>query len=200
MKHSRSKSPKCSLDRDTYIVLFKDRSKIQDSAGNFLVTEFLTAKAGKYKYRITDSAAGTAGAAIKYATMSTFAFMFFLSLFHGYAVGSLWHFINMLQILSYLPLLNYDLPNDFRMVLTEYLSDDFFVLPFNLIPEFPYNPLNYLSVFITEPLNERFEDLDYESISFIFNFSDELLTWLSLLLIYIVLKVLESIAPKLGYL
>ena len=191
-------SPKCSLNRDTYIVLFKDRSKIQDLAGNYLATEFLTTKTREYKYRVTDEIAIIIGATIKYATISTFAFMLFLSVFHGHAVGSLWHFINMIQILSYLPLLNCDLPDNFRMVLTEYLSDDLFVLPFDIIPQFPYNPLNYLSAFITEPFNEKFEDLDYESISFIFNFSDELLTWLVLLLIYIALKVLEFIAPKLG--
>ena len=191
-------SPKCSLHRDTYIVLFNDRSKIQDLSGNSLATEFLTTKTGRYKYETIGGIENIIGATIKYATMSTFVFMLFLSIFHGYAVGSLWHFINMLQILSYIPILNCDLPYNFRIILTEYLSEDFFVLPFDIIPEFPYNPLNYLSVFITEPFNEKFEELDYESISFIFNFSDELLTWLFLFLIYIILKVLECIAPKLG--
>jgi len=191
-------SPKCSLDRDTYIVVFKDKSKIQDLAKNSLVTESLTVKTRRHNYEVIDEAAGTIGAVIKYTTTSTFIFMLFLSIFHGHAIGSLWNFINMLQMLSYLPLLNYGLPDNFRVVLTEYLSDDLFVLPFDMIPDFPYNPLNYLSAFITEPLNEKFEELDYESISFIFNFSDELLTWLFLLLIYIVLKVLECIAPKLG--
>jgi hypothetical protein len=191
-------SPKCSLDKDTYIVQFKDRSKIQDLAGNSLNTEFLTVKAGRFKYVLTDKAAGMLGATIKYATTGTFVFMLFLSLFHGYAIGSLWHFINMLQILSYLPILNCELPNNYRLVLTEYLSENFFTIPFDLIPEFPYNPLNYLSVFIVEPLNDRFKELDYESISFIFNFSEELLTWLVLLLVYIVLLILRCLAPNSG--
>ena len=190
--------PKCSLDRDTYIVQFNDRSRIQDLAGNSLATEFLTAKTGRHKYRTTDDTVGTLGAIIKYSLTSTFLLMLFLSIFLGLPIGSLWHFLNMLQILSYLPMLNYDLPDNFRTVLVEYLSGDFFALPFDMIPEFPYNPLNYLSVFITEPFNERFEELEYETISFIFNFSEGLLTWLTLLLIYIGLRVLQCIAPRFG--
>ena len=190
--------PECSLNKDTFIVQFKNRSKIQDLAGNSLATEFLAVKTRRYKRGITNSIAHIIGATIKYATMSTFIFMLFLSLFQGYVIDSLWHFINMLQILSYIPLLNCDLPNNFRIILTDYLSGDLFVLPFDMIPEFPYNPLDYLSVFITEPLNERFGDLNYESISFIFNFADELLTWLTLLLIYIGLRVLQCIAPTFG--
>eukprot|EP00826_Nyctotherus_ovalis_P018376 TRINITY_DN15501_c0_g1_i13.p1 TRINITY_DN15501_c0_g1~~TRINITY_DN15501_c0_g1_i13.p1 ORF type:complete len:281 (+),score=54.01 TRINITY_DN15501_c0_g1_i13:379-1221(+) len=171
-------SPKCSFDRggNTYIVHFKSNWLIEDTSGNALATNTLTAKAQKYEYAESEEAAAAVGAVIKYTTLGTFVFMVFLSLFQGYAVSSFCHFINMLQILSYLPVLNCELPSNYRIVLTEYLSDQIVALPFSLIPEFPYNPLNYLTVFLTEPLNEKFEEMDFESVSFIFNFSEELLS------------------------
>jgi len=95
--------------------------------------------------------------------------------------------------------LDCNVPNIFKLLLTEYLTITKVAIPFNLIPDFPFNPLSQLTRFLTEPLNERFGELNYESISFIFNFSEELLTWIVLGLIYLLLKVLYKRAPEFLY-
>lgn len=194
-------APKCSFDRsgNTYVVHFKDTHLIQDKGSNALSTSTLEAKALKYQYAESEEAVRTIGTVMKYTTVGTFGLMLFLSVFQGCAVGSFWHFVNMLQVLSYLPVLDCVLPDNYRMIVTNYLSEELVTIPFDLIPEFPYNPLNYLAVFLTEPFNENFKEMDFESVSFVFNFSDELLTWLSLGLVYFALHVFALLAPQWGY-
>jgi len=177
---------------------FENKEFITDLSGNPLEAEALKIKLPKSTHEESEGIKAI-GEAINAASTYTVIVILGLSLFQGYAVGSLWSFINMVQIISYIPLLDCNIPNIFRLLLTEYLTVRKIAIPFNLVPDFPYNPLSELTRFLTEPLNEKFEELEYVSISFILNFSEELLTWIVLGLTYLLLKVLYKRAPKFLY-
>jgi len=177
---------------------FENKEFITDLSGNPLETEVLKIKLPKFTHEESELMKAI-GEAINIASTYTIIVILGFSLFQGHAVGSLWDFINTVQIVSYIALLNCNIPNIFRLLLTEYLTIREVVIPFKSIPDFPFNPLSQLTRFLTEPLNEKFEELEYESISFIFNFSEELLTWIVLGLTYLVLKILYKRAPKFLY-
>jgi len=177
---------------------FENKEFITDLSENPLETEVLKIKLPKSTHEESEGIKAIGGT-INAASTYTIIVILGLSLFQGYAIGSLWHFINMVQIVSYISLLNCNIPNIFKLLLTEYLTVRKVAIPFNSIPDFPFNPLSQFTRFLTEPLNEKFEKLEYESISFIFNFSEELLTWILLGLTYLVLKVLYKRAPKFLY-
>lgn len=191
--------PKCSLKRaDICTVTFKNRMVITDLSGNSLETETVKAKLPEHRFTSSEAALVAAGTAISAASTGTLVFALGVSLLQGYAVGSLWHFVNMVQILSYIPLLNGCVPANYKIVLTDYLAVKSIVLPFDVLPDF-FDPLSHLSRFLTDPLNEKFSELDYESISFIFNFGDEMLTWIVLGLLYLLLILVGRIIPKFLY-
>ena len=177
---------------------FENKEFITDLSENPLETEVLKMKLPKFTHEESEGIKAIGGT-INAASTYTIIVILGLSLFQGQAVGSLWDFINMVQMVSFIPLLDCNIPNIFRLLLTEYLTITKVVIPFNSIPDFPYDPLSQLTRFLTEPLNEKFEELGYESISFIFNFSEELLTWIVLGLTYPLLKVLYKTAPKFLY-
>jgi len=177
---------------------FENKEFITDLSENPLETEVLKMKLPKFTHEESEGIKAI-GETINAASTYTIIVILGLSLFQGYAIGSLWHFINTVQIISYIPLLNCNIPNIFRLLLTEYLTVRKVAIPLNSIPDFPFNPLSQFTRFLTKPLNEKFEKLKYESISFIFNFSEELLTWILLGLTYLLLKVLYKKAPKFLY-
>lgn len=193
--------PECSLKKgqSVYEVNFAHPWLITDLSGNHLMSDTKRVKTGGYLYKPSGALLALVGGILDYGGASTGYFLFAASVFQGQAVGSFWHFINMVQILSYLPLLNYNLPDNFRFILTDCLTIKKVVIPFNSIPELPFNPLDYLAVFITDPLNEKFAALDYESVSFIFNFAEELTTWLLLAGAYVLLKLLMCFDFSIGY-
>jgi len=193
-------TPECPLKMLVFDkIFFKNLKFITDLSDNALATEAIRVKTQKYTHEEADFAAKTAGEIINILTIITLIFMLGLTSFQISAVGSLWHFINMIQILSYIPLLNCNIPSNYMLLLTDYLTAKKLAIPLDLIPDSPLNPFSYLSEFMTEPLNERFAEFDYESTSFIFNFAEELSTWLLLGLLYLLLIISAWLFPKFGY-
>ncbi len=102
----------------------------------------------------------------------------------------------MLQILSYIPAIGCQIPSNLQVFLTEYLAVAKMTVPLKALPGFIPNPLGWLGDFLTVPVNLRFSICGYESVSFIYNFADQLLTWVLLAVGYIALCLLTSILPK----
>ena len=169
-------SPKCSLNNDLYTVKFNNIFLITDLVDNHLSKDTLQIKAYGYTYKDEIISLKVAGSIINYSSLIIVVVMIGLSIFQSMAVGSVWNFVNMIQMLSYLPILDCYIPDNLEIFLTEYITAKSIVIPFNIIPDFPYNPLKYLELFLTDPFNETFGELDFESINFIYNFADELLT------------------------
>jgi len=195
--------PNCSLQSNAqvFIVKFNEPKYIIDNGNNHLLTPVLTVRSFRFIYISPGEAAAleATGSAFSGSSLLTFALMLGISMLQSAAIGSFWAFVNMVQILAYLPVISVEIPTNLEIFLTQYLTVNKMVFPFKLLPNIPYNPLNYLWVFITKPLNDRFILSGYETLSFIMNFSEELLTWIMLFFFYLLLKVLTAIIPKTTY-
>ena len=193
-------SPKCNIiaKGNYYLLKFNNPSLIKDLNNNSLVTNLFKVKPLEYRYKPIESSVILVGSIINYASLFILWFMIIISIFQSIAVGSVWNFVNMLQMISYLPILNLHIPSNLEIVLTEYLRAKEAVIPLRMLPDFIWNPLKYLAIFVTESFNEKFELLEYDTISFIVNYFEDLLTWLILLLVYVFLILLGYTCPKLG--
>ena len=190
----------CSLKgkAETVFVRFERSELIKDLGNNALSNKLLQAAMLRYIYVSDSQAAAISGAGSSFtaSSLATFGLVIGVSLLQSAAVGSFWVFVNMLQILSYVPAINCDFPYNLEVFLTDYLSVSKVSFPFAILPSWVPNPLSYVSRFVTTPFNSRFLLCGYESFNFIYNFADQLLTWLLVLLFYIVLRVLTWLIPE----
>jgi len=182
----------CGLkgNAEIFYVNITDPYLITDPGKNKLLNNLLEVRSKRFLY-ISDAekeiVVGT-GETFDFSTMITLGLVVCASLLQSAAVESFWAFLNMVQILSYVPLITCDLPHNLEIFLTEYLSASKISLPFHLLPDWVPQPLDYLKEFITEPLNARYLIAGYQSISFVYNFAEQLCTWVLLLLFYSLLK------------
>ena len=79
--------------------------------------------------------------------------------------------------------------------INNYLSVIDISFPFYLIPIDFINPIYWLSDFITPPFNTKFLESGFQSVSIIYNFANQIWTWLTLILIYFILKFLVWVLP-----
>jgi len=191
--------PKCSLKENAalYIVEFIQPKMITDTTDNSLATPILTVRSKRSVYisageKVVVDAAGTA---FDSSSLLTFVFLLGFSVFQSIAMGSFWAFINMLQMISYLPIIDCMLPYNFETLLNEYLTIKRVSIPLKMMPDFIYNPLALFAAFLTKPFNSRFVMSGYDSLSFIFNFSEELFTWICVAFLYLALTILTRIIP-----
>eukprot|EP00826_Nyctotherus_ovalis_P014886 TRINITY_DN14188_c0_g3_i1.p2 TRINITY_DN14188_c0_g3~~TRINITY_DN14188_c0_g3_i1.p2 ORF type:complete len:232 (-),score=31.38 TRINITY_DN14188_c0_g3_i1:70-765(-) len=183
---------------DDYVVHFKDTLLIIDLALNKLSTDTIQARILRYLY-MSNTEQGYSegiGSVFNSSSLITFGLMIFISLFQSASVAAFWSFLNMVQQLSYLPTLNCLLPSNLSVFLIDYMNVKKMAIPLELLPDFELNPLNYMADFLIAPFSEQFSFAGYESLSFIFNFVDELLTWFLLCLLYILLSFLCSLTTK----
>jgi len=182
----------CTLDGyEKYQLKFNNSDDITDLYGNNLLCNSYSIKALPYKYLKKDDQVlvDNIGTAFSFFTLLTLFVLICINLLQSTILGSFWAFINMIQIIFYVPLINCVLPANFEYFLTNYLSACRIVIPFNLLPSWIPRPQDFLTQFLTVPFNERFLDMGYASLSFIYNFADELMTWILLLFFYILLKI-----------
>jgi len=105
----------------------------------------------------------------------------------------------MVQLLSYIPLINGQLPPNMELFIGRYLSVGAIKIPFRSFPSFIPNPLSLLTAFVTNAFNDRFQLFGFESVSFIWNFAEQLATWLIMLVTYLVLRLLCKYLPQNRY-
>jgi hypothetical protein len=111
-------------------------------------------------------------------------------------VGQFWAFVNLVQMLMYVPLINVALPPNFQSLLVDYLSLCQIVIPFNLLPDWVPNLQRCFDWFFTSPLSETFRTAGLASLSFLYNFSGQLTTWVITGAIYILLAILDQLRPE----
>ena len=195
--------PECSIQgpAQLFTVAFGDTSVLVSINRHSLMNNVSQVRAKKFIYIPKDEALAlsTIGTIFTFFSIFTFLLMLGISLFHSTAIGSQWTFINMLQLLSYLPGLNCYIPCNLEVFLTEYLVMKDVAIPFNILPDFSFNPMNYIEVFATDPYTDKLEGIGYESTSFMYNYANELLTWVFLFIIYLVLTLLCIILPRKWY-
>jgi len=183
---------------EKFNLTFIKPDKITDLYGNHLTTKHLYANAKRFLYiseseKTTVEASGTVFSA---SSFLTFGLVIGMSLLQSTAVGSFWSFVNMLQLASYIPILKYEIPYNLQIFFTEYMSVSKVVFPFKLLPNFILNPLTLLKSFIAESIGDNFEICGYETFSFLWNFGEELITWIWLLAFYLLLNFLDNVLPE----
>ena len=93
-------------------------------------------------------------------------------------------------------MINCYIPQNLEQFLTTYLIMQNLVIPFNIFPSFIPNPLSIFSGFLSASFVANFKLRGIQSLSFLYNFADQLFTWLVLGIIYIVLKILTKCIPE----
>ena len=91
------------------------------------------------------------------------------------------------------------MPDNLQTFLTTYLTIGSISIPYNILPDFIPNPKDMIRDFLTKPLSDRFRSAGFESLSFIYNFGDQISTWIILLLIYLTLIILTKCISKEKY-
>ena len=177
---------------EMFHVEFKDLSLIYDRGGNSLKTSKYSKPALRQFF--SEPTLESIGSGFNIIAWMLFIIEIGLSPFKS--SGSFWPYINMLQILSYLPAIDCDIPSNLRTVLTEYLGTTKSSLPFEYLPSWVPNPINLLELFHTPPINENFFDVGHISSSFIYNFSSQIWTLFSMILLYLLFILASRIAPK----
>jgi len=191
---------KCSLQNNAQIfqVAFTKPLLVTDTSNNTLTTPTMQVYSKRFVY-IPDSekaAMESTGSAFDSSSSVTFILLLGFSMFQSVAMGSFWAFINMLQMISFLPLINVELPSFFETVINDYLTIKRVSIPLKALPDFIFNPLELLASFITKPFNTKFIMSGYDSLSFLFNFADELFTWVCIFFFYLFLRFLTAIIPR----
>eukprot|EP01022_Parablepharisma_sp_SALTPOND_P012507 TRINITY_DN1609_c0_g2_i1.p1 TRINITY_DN1609_c0_g2~~TRINITY_DN1609_c0_g2_i1.p1 ORF type:complete len:1244 (+),score=61.49 TRINITY_DN1609_c0_g2_i1:84-3815(+) len=190
----------CSLKGKTEIfyVTFAEPIFVTDLEGNLLKTPLIHARSKRFLYISPAQKATTeaTGSAFSMSSLLTFGIVIGINLLQSAAIGSFWAFINMLQILSYIPIIDCELPYNLEVFLSEYLTVSKVAFPFQVFAGYIPNPLEYISGYLINPFNERFSICGYESLSFIYNFFDQLLTWVLLFFFYMLLRFLTWLIPE----
>lgn len=180
---------------EMFYVTFKLPTAIYDIGSNTLLTEKVSGPALRKLY--ISQSVGSMGSGLSMASWIIFIIEMGLNPFKS--SKSFWVFVNMVQMISYLPLLDCEIPSNLRVILTEYLGMSKASFPFDSLPSWVPNPLTYLEWFKTSPLNERFAASGYNSLSFIYNFSNTIGTWFTIILTYLAFTICASMIPKLTY-
>lgn len=178
---------------ERFYVTFRDQSLIYDRGKNPLSIRFLSKPALRQFY--AEPLLETLGTGFNVAAWTIFAIEMSLNLFKS--SQSFWLFINMLQLLTYLPVLSCALPENLRAFLIQYSGTGQSSIPFDSLPAWIPNPLIYLEWFKTRPVNANFSEAGYASTSFIYNFSNQLGTWITVFLLYAGISVAARMFPRL---
>eukprot|EP00826_Nyctotherus_ovalis_P031271 TRINITY_DN2496_c0_g1_i8.p1 TRINITY_DN2496_c0_g1~~TRINITY_DN2496_c0_g1_i8.p1 ORF type:complete len:185 (-),score=20.55 TRINITY_DN2496_c0_g1_i8:636-1190(-) len=176
-------------------VTFMNQSLIHDGRKNGLKTRTLSK--GALRQVHFGDALGTAGTGFAFASWLIFIIEMCLNPFKS--SQSFWIFINMMQMISYLPVLNCTLSENLRAFLTQYFGTSKASIPFDSLPNWVPNPLTLLELFKIDPINKNFEETGYTSISFVYNFSSQILTWITVLLLYAGVTLGSKLLPKIKY-
>lgn len=107
-----------------------------------------------------------------------------------------WIFMSMIQMLSFTPVLNCEMPSNLEEILTKYFGVSKSSIPFDDLPTWVPNPRKFIAKFKTDPLNSKFDNAGYASISFLYNFSDQLGTWIILTLAYFLIHLAGEAIPS----
>ena len=190
----------CSLiGTEIFVIRFKRPDFITDLSNNSMTSSVYKAQALKYVPDSVKAAVSQAGTTFTASAFATFGLVLLMNLVKSAAIGSFWAFVNMLQILSYIPLINFNLPYNLETFMTQYLSVSKITPPYSALPNWIPNVTSYFSSFFIGLSGYRFTLCGYETWSFLYNFSDELTTWMLLAVFYGILRLLTCVIPESRY-
>lgn len=198
---------KCSLyGSEQFTLVLQNPQLLQDLDGNKFQEKIFKTKSFLFFY-MTESeleAVAGSGSAFSYSSLLALFIVVIAVLFQysinfkinrSIAVNTFWEFVSMIQILSFITVINGNLPQNLVIFLNNYVPVTSIVLPFNLIFPNYLNPLQLFNVFLGYPYNNQFYNAGYQSVNFLYNWASQILTWILLFLAYVCLIFLCKILP-----
>jgi len=175
-------------------IIFKILSTglFKDTSGNALkpLNIKTNAHAQNYMTDVEKAVMENTGNFFSLSSMVTFGIIVGVNMIQMTAVESFWTFINMLQMLSIIPLVDCNLPANLMKFFIEYLSVAKVALPVEIVP------YDFISKFENMPYNRRFAENGYENTSIIVNFIDQLTTWILLIIFYLIITILTYVVSQ----
>ena len=176
-------------NNEAFTIKITNNSIIQDFTGNLLINTKFQVPA--VRYLILTEGVQIVG--------NLFVIIGYLGLIITMGLSSFksstefWAFLSTLQILSYLPLIDCTIPSNMKSFFTDYFGVSKSSIPFDSLPGWIPNPLNLLALFEGGPYNERFNELGYNSLSVIYNFSNQIGTWLTAFLTFLAASLVSKL-------
>ena len=126
----------------------------------------------------------SSGDAVMYSMIGLLSINIIIAIVCSSSMSLLFPLFNMIQLITILPLLQINLPENFRAFIREYLQFA------NLKFDFLFNPFHNwkvldLSSVNSNPYNENFADNDLQSRALIVNYGTQLMIWTLVALSYI---------------
>ncbi len=115
-------------------------------------------------------------------------------LLQSVALGSLWALVNMAQLIYYTPVFSTQIPANLNMFIANYLTVAQIQIPSSL--NFVSLPTEWLDQLQSSLIDGNLKDFGLSSLSFLYNFYQQLFTWLALLCCYLCLVALDRLRPK----
>ena len=106
-----------------------------------------------------------------------------------------WFFMGLIQLVYYIPFINCIIPSNFEYFLREYFGVTKLAIPFDSFPK-QINPMPYIEMFHDKPFNDQFESMGYRAKSFIYNYLNQILTFITMGFTYLGISLAIYIVPE----
>ena len=176
---------------ETFFVTFKNPEYIKDKYDNSLQTRVISASAKRLV--LIQEYLSTAGDFLSTTSYITLICSVLLSMKSNPAF---WVYISMMQILSYIPLIDVTVPGNYLHFVKEFFGVSKASIPFDSFPDWVPNPKGIIEKFNIPTENVKALEAGYVSISFLYNFGYQLFTWTIMLILYLVFTLLTKFPVK----
>ena len=185
----------CSVTTNTKLkVTFSSPGLFRDENGIPMVETEATVRLNKASWldAQTAQAISSAGSSFSSANLVILCASLAQYLLQSVALGSLWAFVNMAQIIYYTPVISTQIPANLKMFIANYMTISQIKIPISL----DFIPTTWLETMKASLVDANFQDFGLTSFSFLYNFYQQLFTWVILLCFYISLSILNKLRPK----
>lgn len=176
---------------ETFYVTFLQPQLIKDYYQNPLTTAVVSGPA--VRNVVIPAAVEGAGTAFDIANYVALVVTLLLA---GKSNPAFWVFLGTLQMISYAPLLHCTVPENFKLFIREYFGVSKVSIPFEMLPGWMPNFMAFATHFEVDPGNARAVEFGYVSACFLYNFAAQLITWATVLLLYLAFCVLAKLRIK----
>ena len=177
---------------------FQNTLFIKDTLGQPLETGDINIESSRslYMTEFEKSVLQTAGSTFSATSYGLMGAVLVMNIFQIAGSGPFWSFVEMLQVAALLPLISSELPSSLQFFVSQYANVSKAAMPFSMLPSIVPKPTTHLEMFRTDPVNEQYKDSGYETKSFVYNFAEQLTTWVLLATVYGVVQLLVNMLPE----
>ena len=133
----------------------------------------------------------TSGNTVLYSMLGLLSFNILIAIICSGSMSFLFPLFNMIQLITLIPLLQLDLPENLRSFIGHYLQ--FANLKFDILfnPFHRWNIIDLTEV-LNNPLNDNFEKNDLKSRALIVNYGGQLILWTVVIFLYIPITIIAK--------